>query len=296
MKSSRPTNPPPAEPNGLSPSESSAKPAQPMPPAPGGSSITRRELVQIGGAALCTVAVGSLVNTHLAKGAAMSSQPGRMAMLIDLRRCFGCQACSIACKSENGVLLGNFRSWVSQSYKGKYPKVRRHFLPRTCNHCEKPACVKVCPVGASFKRDDGTVLIDKTICIGCRYCMSACPYGVRSFVWKRLPDREMSYPSRVTGVVDKCDFCVHRLDKGLVPSCVNTCPAGARIVGDLSDPNSEISRAMADQPVQTLAPELGTQPNVYYIGLDKDAAEASLESGVRVIPVQTTNVTKLELK
>jgi len=254
-------------------------------------SMTRRELVQIGGAALGVAGVGSLVHISLAQRASRSSPPGRMAMLIDLRKCFGCQACSVACKSENGVLLGNFRTWVGQSYKGKYPRVRRHFLPRMCNHCEKPACVKVCPVGASYKRADGTVLIDKNICIGCRYCMSACPYGVRSFAWKRLPDQEVAYPSQTLGVVDKCDLCVHRLDKGLVPSCVNTCPAGARVVGNLNDPDSEISRIMADQPVQTLAPELGTQPNVYYIGLDQDAAEASLESGVRMIPAQATNVT-----
>lgn len=108
-------------------------------------SITRRELVQIGGAAHGAIGVGSLVHISSAERVSRSSPPGRMAMLIDLRKCFGCQACSVACKSENGVLLGNFRSWVSQSYKGKYPRVRRHFLPRTCNHFEKPACVKVCP-------------------------------------------------------------------------------------------------------------------------------------------------------
>ena len=121
--------------------------------------------------------------------------------------------------------------------------------------------------------------------------MSACPYGVRSFGWKTLPDEEIVYPSQTPGVVDKCDLCVHRLDQGLVPSCVNTCPAGARMVGDLNDADSGISRAMASQPVQTLAPELGTEPNVYYIGLDKDAAEASLESGVRMIPAHAGNST-----
>jgi len=252
---------------------------------------TRRELIQIGGAALGIAAAGSMVRTGLARRESGASKPGRMAMLIDLNRCFGCQACSVACKSENGVPLGNFRTWVSQSYKGKYPRVRRHFLPRMCNHCEKPACVKVCPVGASYKRGDGTVLIDKSICIGCRYCMSACPYGARSFGWKNTSSEAMAYPSQTPGVVDKCDLCVHRLDQGLVTSCVNTCPASARMVGDLNDPDSNIYRAMASQSVQTLAPELGTQPNAYYIGLDKDAAEASLEAGVRMIPVQAPNST-----
>ena len=113
-----------------------------------GASTTRRELIQIGGAAVVTAVAGAVVKSRLAGRETAASQPGRLAMLIDLHRCFGCQACSVACKSENGVPLGNFRSWVSQSYKGRHPRVRKHFLPRMCNHCEKPACVKVCPVGA----------------------------------------------------------------------------------------------------------------------------------------------------
>ena len=127
-------------------------------------------------------------------------------------------------------------------------------------------------------------MVDKSICIGCRYCMVNCPYRARSFVWERR--KGSGYPSEEPGVVDKCDLCFHRLDKGVVPSCVNGCPASCRTVGDLNDSNSEVSKLVADNPVQTLLPELGNEPQVYYIGLDRRAAEAAFESGVRATPVK----------
>lgn len=177
-------------------------------------------------------------------------------MLIDLRKCVGCQACSIACKAEFDVPLGKTRSWVEYVEKGAYPNVGRSFLPRLCNHCSDPQCVSVCPTGATYKREqDGIVVVDTGVCIGCKYCVQACPYDAR-------------FLNPVTGFADKCDFCVHRVSKGLVPSCVNTCPSGARIFGDLNDPDSEISKAIAHNRVSVLRPEMGTLPNVYYIDAD----------------------------
>lgn len=182
----------------------------------------------------------------------------RYGMVIDLRKCVGCEACTVACKSENGVPLGHFRTWVQEVEKGTFPNVSRMFVPRLCNHCEDPACVSVCPTGASYKRsEDGIVLVEQDDCIGCKYCMVSCPYGVR-------------YLDESKGVVDKCTWCVHRVEEGLVPSCVNTCIAGARIFGDLNDPESAISKFIATHPVQQLKPESGLGPNVYYVALDKE--------------------------
>jgi len=182
----------------------------------------------------------------------------RYGMVIDLRKCVGCEGCTVACKAENGVPLGHFRTWVQKHEKGTYPNISLQFVPKLCNHCTDPACVSVCPTGASFKRsEDGIVLINQDDCIGCKYCMVSCPYGVR-------------YLDESKGVVDKCTWCVHRVEQGVVPSCVNTCITGARIFGDLNDPDSEIAKFIATHPVQVLKPEAGLGPNVYYVALDSD--------------------------
>ncbi len=184
----------------------------------------------------------------------------RYAMLIDLNRCIGCYSCQVACKMENGVPLGSWRSWVKQIEKGKYPNVSKSFLPLLCNNCENPICVTVCPVLASIKRDDGIVFVDPHRCIGCRYCMASCPYGVR-------------YVNPLLNIVQKCDFCLHRVDAGLQPACVEACPAKARIFGDLNDPESQIAKLIANSPVARIKPDMGTNPQVYYIGLDEEAVE-----------------------
>lgn len=182
-------------------------------------------------------------------------------MVIDLRRCIGCHTCEVVCKMENEVPLGVWPAWVKQIEKGIYPKVRKSFLPLLCNNCEDPICVTVCPTKASFKRKDGIVMIDPHKCIGCRYCMASCPYAVR-------------YLHPIQKIVQKCSFCSHRVDIGLKPACVEACPAGARVFGNLLDPNDEVTILKNTNPVQTIKPESGTEPNVYYIGLDKDAVSS----------------------
>lgn len=211
-------------------------------------------------------AAGAIASSAFRGGAAKAGgtagQQGEKArkvqygMVIDVRRCIGCHACTVACKSEFDVPLGENRAWVEYVEKGEYPNVGRSFLPRLCNHCSEPPCVGVCPTDATWKRDeDGIVVIDDGLCIGCKYCIQACPYDAR-------------FLNPVTGVADKCDFCIHRVSQGLVPSCVNSCVGGARIFGDLGDPESEISKVVAGNQVTVLRREMGTFPNVYYIGAD----------------------------
>lgn len=192
----------------------------------------------------------------------------RFAMVIDLRRCIGCDACMVACKAEYDVPLGVFRTWVPYRVVGKYPNVKKHFLPRLCNHCDDPPCVRSCPVGATYKVEDGGfVLQNYERCIGCKACMASCPYNARFM----LPEHRTR--TNITRVVDKCTFCHHRVEKGLAPACVQTCVGRARIFGDLNDPGSEVSRLVATLPTQVLRPEEGTKPQVYYIGSDRNQTE-----------------------
>jgi tetrathionate reductase subunit B len=205
-----------------------------------------------------------LVGQSAADASDSTSASGRrLAMVVDLDRCVGCQACSVACKAEHGVRLGGFRSWVLAKEVGRYPNVTRVFLPRLCNHCEHPPCVDVCPTGATYKRDDGLVDIDRSRCIGCRHCMAACPYGSRYFNPSRSPD-EGRFPALTHGTVDKCDFCAHRVDNGVVPACVNTCPAGARLFGDMNAPEGDVHELVATGSTRPLLLEFGTKPSVFY--------------------------------
>ncbi len=221
-------------------------------------SISRRDFLKgagVAGAAAATMAIPGCARTT------ETNKPGqgpRYGMVIDLRRCFGCHACSIACKAEQDVPLGFFKSWVMVSENGRYPKATRNFLPVLCNHCDDPPCVEACPTQATKQRKDGIVTQDEKTCIGCKYCIQACPYAVK-------------YTDPRTKTAEKCDFCLHRVEQGMLPACVNTCNARARIFGDLNDPDSAISRLISSNPVQTLRPSMGSDPRVFYIGLDQKA-------------------------
>ena len=172
--------------------------------------------------------------------------------VIDNRKCIGCHACSTACKSENEVPLGVYRTWVKYVETGVYPDVRRHFQVTRCNHCANPPCVRICPVTAMYQRHDGIVEFDPSICIGCKACMQACPY-------------DAIYIDPNTHTAAKCHFCAHRIEVGLEPACVVVCPEHAIISGDMDDPNSEISRILATHEVVVRKPEQGTAPKLFYI-------------------------------
>ena len=213
---------------------------------------------------------------------------------VDAARCIGCLRCVEACKIENNVQQDahHFRTWVERyvylegedrphidsqadpvniaasgsekeyrfANRYKDAKVEKaFFVPKLCNHCTHPACVQVCPVGATYKTEDGVVLIDHKMCIGCQYCVQACPYGARFF------DDSLQ-------ATNKCTWCYHRITKALLPACVEVCPVSARVFGDLKDKQSPISRFLHDNRTHVLRPEPGNAPNVYYIGIDKEVS------------------------
>ena len=207
----------------------------------------------------------------------------RWGMVIDLQKCIGCDSCTVACKAENRTPPGVSYNVVMEEEHGEFPNVTRTNLPRPCMQCENPPCVQVCPVSATYKMDDGVVNIDYDRCIGCRYCIIACPYGARYFDFGENYDDEIDEAGEVTspeygvdrgkresgespiGNVRKCSFCTHRLERGEEPACVETCVGDARNMGDLDDPDSEVAKMADSSRAFQLKEEEGTDPNVYYL-------------------------------
>jgi Fe-S-cluster-containing dehydrogenase component/formate-dependent nitrite reductase membrane component NrfD len=196
----------------------------------------------------------------------------KYAFVIDQRKCIGCHACTVACKAEHDVPIGVYRTWVKYIEKGEFPNSRRYFLVNRCNHCDDAPCVAICPTKALYKRKDGIVDFDSSRCIGCKSCMQACPY-------------DALYIDPYSHTAAKCNYCAHRVEVGLEPACVVVCPEQAIIAGDMHDPNTEIARTIAREPVRTRKPEQGTGPNVYYLGAEEAAINP--EVAVEELPHMT---------
>ncbi len=235
---------------------------------------------------------------ELARALAKPMSERRWGMVIDTRKCVGCSSCTVGCVMENKLPPGVVYRPVIDMEVGSYPNVVRKFLPRPCMQCENPPCVPVCPVAATYKREDGIVAIDYDVCIGCRYCITACPYQARTFdfgeswtgnaasgkeaalaldeahryeaepsneygkIWNRA---EGPIPQSPVGNARKCQFCAHRLAEGMLPMCVSTCIGRATFFGDLNDPKSIVSRLVARNDAVRLKEELGTRPKVHYL-------------------------------
>lgn len=271
--------------------------------------IERRRFVQLGGlAALGLVgraaasssqptpdaaAAAQSAAAPAAAGASPAPQPGpdalvggRWAMVVDLDACLreeGCAACTKACHDTHNVPdFPNHKDEVKWIWKEPLvealPDQRHDFLPDRlrkaevlvfCNQCDVPACTRVCPTGATWKRDDGIVMMDWHRCIGCRYCVAACPYGSRSFNWRdprpAIAHIDPAFPTRTRGVVEKCNFCEDRLGRGESPACVEACTGKALVFGDLDDAQSEVRQVLAERTAVRRRPSLGTQPQVYYL-------------------------------
>jgi len=224
----------------------------------------------------------------------------RLGMVIDLDKCIGCRTCAVVCKAHNAQPPGTWWNRVftpgadyHQVAVGENGNLQMNFLPVSCQMCDNAPCEKVCPVGATYTDERGVVLIDFERCIGCRYCIAACPYNVRQFNWEDprkikervgyMDDYEYGYPgdyrdskgrlvytpNRPVGTVEKCTFCVQYTDQGELPACVRSCPANARIFGDFDDPESEVSRLISLRHAFRLKEELGTKPKVYYLAPTK---------------------------
>ncbi len=241
---------------------------------------TRRDFLKKAGAGVATMTLATGVSL-LAYPKASARAPGepassavRWGLLIDVNKCTPeCDACVSACSNENGWKLdGDPRidaQWI-RKLEVKNPETGfEASFPVMCQHCESPPCVDVCPTGASFKRADGIVLVDKHTCIGCRYCMIACPYNARSFIHEPLTDQRAHAP-RGKGTVESCTLCVHRVDRGDEPACVDACATkgnGALIFGDLNDATSEISKRVAKYATKQIRADLGLEPAVRYQNL-----------------------------
>ena len=262
--------------------------------------LSRRDFLKISSIGVAVAVIPAFIGRPSKATSALAGK--KLAMVIDLSRCVGCGACIIACKNENNVQGGV--AWASRISRtvGKFPNVRYEYTPTLCNHCTNAPCVKGCPTGAMHKGDGDITMHTPDKCIGCRYCIINCPYGVIHFnedkthkFWrddKALiegatssavgvteevggtvipyynPDKELSHPGmglRYKGIVEKCTLCDHRVKVGELPYCVEACPANARIFGDLNDPNSEVNKILGKFRPMRLKEELGTEPKVYYV-------------------------------
>ena len=245
------------------------------------SKLNRRDFLKITAVGVATAA-GARAMSHAEASSGGEKGPHQWAMVIDQAKCEGCNYCTLACRAHNDVPPD--KSWNVVLDAGE---VGGHqvFLPRPCMHCEHAPCVEVCMVGASYYRPDGIVMMDYDKCIGCRYCEVACPYQARSFNWEKFEGANPAVPTwgqpeverRPRGVPEKCSFCYQRIDRGMAlgmkpgidpdatPACVVACPTGARIFGDLNDPESEVSKLIHSRPTVRLRDSLGTAPRVYYI-------------------------------
>ncbi len=175
----------------------------------------------------------------------------RYAMAVDTHRCVGCQACVLACKAENQLPENGFRDWLVFETNGKFPELRMEIRSERCHHCENAPCVTACPTGASHVSEGGTVLVERGKCTGCKACMAACPYDAR-FIH---PD----------GYADKCTFCLHRVQKGEQPACVEICPTQALTFGDLADPAGEVTKLVSRRKNKVVKPEMGTEPQQFFL-------------------------------
>jgi len=253
---------------------------------------SRRDVLKGAGA----VVLGAAATSVLSPGTASAAKAEkRWAMVLDLRKCVGCRTCTVACKSENGVALGRWNTVIKEVNQGSYPNNSKTFITRLCNHCAGdskkgvPPCVDKCPeaksgkrmkqgsvryrTGATYKRPDGMILFDNSLCIGCYKCIKACPYGVRHID----PQAKLDKPNRENDHgIGKCTYCSHRVDNGIEPSCVQACPQYARTFGDMNDPGSAVAKLIkkhnltANKSKTTLLPGEKTDPHSFYINDDKD--------------------------
>ncbi len=253
--------------------------------------VDRRGFFKLGGAALLGILakpVYDLLSARRTEAAAkMAESPvaRRLGMVVDLKTCTaqdGCRDCITAChRAHNVPDIGNAKGevkWLwTVTYEEAFPGLNPQFgnevqkgrpVMALCNHCDQPPCVSVCPTKATWRREDGIVMMDYHRCIGCRYCMAACPYGSRSFNWRDprpfIPEPNPDFPTRTKGVVEKCNFCEERLAQGFLPACVEACKEKSLVFGDLSQANSDIRRILRDNYVIQRKGDLGTRPQVYY--------------------------------